>query len=216
MIHDFNQSNSIINQYVAELRNVEIQKDSMRFRRNLERIGEIMAYEISKELDYELFEVETPLGTASIDLPSEIPILGTIMRAGLPMHQGFLNVFDTAENAFISAYRKHHKDGTFEINVEYISCPNLEGKVLIIADPMLATGASIVSTVQQLREFGTPKKIHIAVAIAATDGMNYVRRMLPKAKIWAGAIDEELTAKSYIVPGLGDAGDLAFGEKLSD
>ncbi len=216
MIHDFNQSNSIINQYVAELRNVEIQKDSMRFRRNLERIGEIMAYEISKELDYELFEVETPLGTASIDLPIEMPVLGTIMRAGLPMHQGFLNVFDAAENAFVSAYRKHHKDGSFEINIEYVSCPNLEGKVLIIADPMLATGSSIVSTLKQLEEFGKPKIVHLAVAIAAIDGINYVRRMLPKAKIWVGAIDEELTAKSYIVPGLGDAGDLAFGEKLND
>lgn len=216
MIKDFNQSNSIINQYVAELRNVEIQKDSMRFRRNLERIGEIMAYEISKELDYELFEVETPLGVASIDLPSEIPVLGTIMRAGLPMHQGFLNVFDAAENAFVSAYRKHHKDGTFEIKIEYVSCPNLKDRVLIIADPMLATGASMVSTVKHLKELGQPKEIHIAVAIAAIDGINYVRRMLPKAKIWAGAIDEELTAKSYIVPGLGDAGDLAFGEKLND
>ncbi len=216
MIKDFNQSNSIINQYVAELRNIEIQKDSMRFRRNLERIGEIMAYEISKELDYELFEVETPLGVASIDLPSAMPVLGTIMRAGLPMHQGFLNVFDAAENAFVSAYRKHHKDGTFEIKIEYVSCPNLEGKVLIIADPMLATGASMVSTVKHLAEFGKPKEIHLAVAIAAMDGINYVRRMLPKAKIWAGAIDEELTAKSYIVPGLGDAGDLAFGEKQND
>lgn len=216
MIHDFNQSNSIINQYVAELRNVEIQKDSMRFRRNLERVGEIMAYEISKELDYELFEVETPLGTASVDLPSERPVLGTIMRAGLPMHQGFLNIFDNAENAFVSAYRKHHKDGSFEINVEYVSCPNLDEKILIVADPMLATGASIVATLKHLEEFGKPKKIHIAVAIAATDGINYVRRMLPKAKIWAGAIDEELTAKSYIVPGLGDAGDLAFGKKLTN
>lgn len=216
MITDFSQSNSIINQFVAELRNVEIQTDSMRFRRNLERIGELMAYEISKTLEYELFEVETPLGMASVDLPSEIPVLGTIMRAGLPMHQGFLNIFDNAENAFVSAYRKHHKNGTFEIKVEYVSCPSLEGKVLIIADPMLATGASMVSTIQHLQEFGNPKQIHIATAIAATDGIDYVRRLLPKAKIWAGAIDEELTAKSYIVPGLGDAGDLAFGEKLND
>ena len=216
MITNFSQSNSIINQFVAELRNVEIQKDSMRFRRNLERIGELMAYEISKTLDYELFEVETPLGMASVDLPSKMPVLGTILRAGLPMHQGFLNIFDNAENAFVSAYRKHHKDGTFEIKGEYVSCPSLENKVLIIADPMLATGASMVATVEHLQEFGTPKQIHIAAAIAATDGINYVRRLLPNAKIWAGAIDEELTAKSYIVPGLGDAGDLAFGEKLND
>lgn len=216
MITDFSQSNSIINQFVAELRNVEIQTDRLRFRRNLERIGELMAYEISKELEYELYEVETPLGMASIDLPSNMPVLGTIMRAGLPMHQGFLNIFDSAENAFVSAYRKHHKDGTFEINVEYVSCPPLDNRILIIADPMLATGASMVATIEHLQEFGTPKQIHIAAAIAATDGVNYVRRLLPKAKIWAGAIDEELTAKSYIVPGLGDAGDLAFGEKLND
>ena len=216
MITDFSQSNSIINQFVAELRNVEIQTDRLRFRRNLERIGELMAYEISKELDYELYEVETPLGMASVDLPSEMPILGTIMRAGLPMHQGFLNIFDNSENAFVSAYRKHHKDGTFEINVEYVSCPSLENRVLIIVDPMLASGASMVATIEHLQEFGIPKQIHIAAAIAATDGVNYVRRLLPEAKIWAGAIDEELTAKSYIVPGLGDAGDLAFGEKLND
>lgn len=216
MITDFSQSNSIINQFVAELRNVEIQTDRLRFRRNLERIGELMAYEISKELDYELYEVETPLGMASVDLPSNMPILGTIMRAGLPMHQGFLNIFDGSDNAFVSAYRKHHKDGTFEIKVEYVSCPPLENRVLIIADPMLATGASMVATIQHLQEFGTPKQIHIAAAIAAVDGVNYVRRLLPNAKIWAGAIDEELTAKSYIVPGLGDAGDLAFGEKLND
>jgi uracil phosphoribosyltransferase len=216
MIRDFSKSNSIINQFVAEIRNVDIQSDRMRFRRNLERIGEIMAYEISKTLTYEMFEVETPLGMAQVDLPSETPVLATIMRAGLPMHQGFLNVFDGADNAFISAYRKHHKDGTFEIAVEYVSCPPLEGKVLILADPMLATGASIITTLKHLEEFGTPKEIYIAVAIAATDGVDYVRRRFPNVKIWAGAIDEELTAKSYIVPGLGDAGDLAFGEKLND
>lgn len=216
MITNFNESNSIINQFVAEIRNVEIQTDRLRFRRNLERIGEMMAYEISKTLDYEMFEVETPLGMAQVDLPSEPPVLATIMRAGLPMHQGFLNIFDTSENAFISAYRKHHKDGSFEIKIEYISCPSLEGKVLILIDPMLATGASIVGTLKHLEAYGKPKAVHIAVAIAAVDGINYVRRMCPNAKIWAGAIDEELTAKSYIVPGLGDAGDLAFGEKSND
>jgi uracil phosphoribosyltransferase len=216
MIKDFSQSNSIINQFVAELRNVEIQSDRLRFRKNLERIGMLMAYEISKELAYELFEVETPLGTASVDLPSEMPVLGTILRAGLPMHQGFLSIFDNADNAFVSAYRKHHKDGTFEINIEYVSCPPLENRVLIIADPMLATGASMVDTITHLQEFGKPKQIHIAAAIAAVDGINYVRRLLPDVKIWVGAIDEELTAKSYIVPGLGDAGDLAYGEKLND
>lgn len=216
MVTDFSQSNSIINQFVAEIRNVEIQTDRLRFRRNLERIGEMMAYEISKTLVYEMFEVETPLGTAQVDLPVEIPVLGTILRAGLPMHQGFLNIFDTAENAFVSAYRRHHKDGTFDIKIEYVSCPLLEGKILIIIDPMLATGASIVATLKHLEEFGVPKQIHIAAAIAAVDGIDYVSRKLPDAKIWVGAIDEELTAKSYIVPGLGDAGDLAFGEKSND
>jgi len=216
MVRDFSQSNSIINQFVAEIRNVEIQTDRLRFRRNLERIGEMMAYEISKILDYEMFEVETPLGMAQVDLPVEIPILGTIMRAGLPMHQGFLNVFDTAENAFISAYRRHHKDGSFDINVEYVSCPPLDGKILILIDPMLATGASIVATLKHLEEFGEPKQIYIAAAIAAVDGIEYVKRRLPNVKIWVGAVDEELTAKSYIVPGLGDAGDLAFGEKSND
>lgn len=214
MITDFSKSNSIINQFVAEIRNIEIQTDRMRFRRNLERIGEMIAYEISKTLDYELFEVETPLGSAQADLPSQMPVLATILRAGLPLHQGFLNIFDAAENAFISAYRKHHKDGTFEIKIEYVSCPPLEGKVLILVDPMLATGASIVGTLQHLEESGKPKAIHIVAAIAAADGVNYVSRMFPNAHIWAGAIDEELTAKSYIVPGLGDAGDLAFGEKM--
>jgi uracil phosphoribosyltransferase len=216
MVRDFSKSNSIINQFVAEIRNVEIQTDRLRFRRNLERIGEMMAYEISKVLDYEMFEVETPLGMAQVDLPVEIPILGTIMRAGLPMHQGFLNVFDTAENAFISAYRRHHKDGSFDINVEYVSCPPLDGKILILIDPMLATGASIVATLKHLEEFGEPKQIYIAAAIAAVDGIEYVKRRLPNVKIWVGAVDEELTAKSYIVPGLGDAGDLAFGEKSND
>jgi uracil phosphoribosyltransferase len=216
MVRDFSKSNSIINQFVAEIRNVEIQTDRLRFRRNLERIGEMMAYEISKILDYEMFEVETPLGMAQVDLPVEIPILGTIMRAGLPMHQGFLNVFDTAENAFISAYRRHHKDGSLDINVEYVSCPPLDGKILILIDPMLATGASIVATLKHLEEFGEPKQIYIAAAIAAVDGIEYVKRRLPNVKIWVGAVDEELTAKSYIVPGLGDAGDLAFGEKSND
>lgn len=216
MVKDFSQSNSIINQFVAEIRNVEIQTDRLRFRRNLERIGEMMAYEISKTLTYEMFEVETPLGAAQVDLPVDNLVIGTILRAGLPMHQGFLNVFDAAENAFVSAYRRHHKDGTFDINVEYVSCPSLEDKVLIIVDPMLATGASMIATLRHLEEFGTPKQIHIAAAIAAVDGVDYVRRRMPNAKIWAGAIDEELTAKSYIVPGLGDAGDLAFGEKLND
>lgn len=207
---------SIANQYIAELRDVIIQTDRMRFRRNMERLGEVFAYEISKTLPYHLLEVETPLGVAEVAVPSEQPIIATILRAGLPLHQGLLNVFDKADNGFISAYRKHHKDGTFEINVEYISCPLVENRVLIICDPMLATGSSLVLAVEKILEHGTPSKIHLVTAIASSLGLDYVKRMLPQAKIWVGAVDDELTAKSYIVPGLGDAGDLAFGDKLQD
>jgi uracil phosphoribosyltransferase len=216
MVNNLSKSNSILNQFVAELRDVHVQTDRLRFRRNMERIGEIMAYEISKTLPYHTRQVETPLGIAEINVPATPPIVATILRAGLPLHQGLLNFFDHADNAFISAYRQHHKDGTFEINLEYVSCPPLEGSVLILADPMLATGASIVITVRELMRYGTPSKIHIVTAIAATDGIEHVRRYLPHATIWAAAIDEELTAKSYIVPGLGDAGDLAFGTKLQE
>lgn len=216
MVTDFSKQNSIINQFVAELRDIHIQTDRMRFRRNMERIGEIMAYEVSKELEYAPKTVETPLGELDINLVSNQPVLGTILRAGLPLHQGFLNYFDKADNAFVSAYRKHHKDNTFEIKVEYISCAGIDGRPLIVCDPMLATGASMVYSIQQLLEFGTPSQIHIATAIASADGMHRIERFLPDAHVWAGAIDEELTAKSYIVPGLGDAGDLAFGPKMQD
>lgn len=208
--------NTVANNYIAELRNVEIQKDKMRFRRNLERVGEVLAYEISKTLEYSEQEVETPLGISKMQLPASKVVLGTILRAGLPMHQGFLNVFDQADNAFVSAFRMHHKDGTFEINLEYISCPSLEGCVLILVDPMLATGASIDITIKALEEFGKPAQIHVATAIASADGVNYIRRLHPNVKLWLGAQDAELTARSYIVPGLGDAGDLAFGSKLQD
>ena len=198
------------------MRDIAIQKDRMRFRRNLERVGEIMAYEISKTLEYQEKEVETPLGIAKVQVPAEKIVLGTILRAGLPLHQGLLNVFDQADNAFISAYRKHHKDGTFEIKMEYVSCPDLTGAVLILTDPMLATGASMSLAIEGLADYGKPKIIHIVTAIAAESGVNHIRRLYPKTKIWAGAVDEELTAKSYIVPGLGDAGDLCFGEKMQD
>jgi uracil phosphoribosyltransferase len=198
------------------MRDVNTQTDRMRFRRNMERIGEIMAYEISKILPYSMQEVETPLGIADIMLPTEQPVIASILRAGLPLHEGVLNVFDRADNAFVSAYRKHHKDGTFEINVEYLSCPPLQNRVLIIVDPMLATGASMEISVKRLLENGQPRQIHIVTAIASASGIAYIQRMLPKAHLWVGAIDEELTAKSYIVPGLGDAGDLAFGEKMQD
>lgn len=216
MIFNLSKQNSIANKYMAELRDVNIQKDRMRFRRNMERVGEVLAYEISKTLEYKEQEVETPLGIAPVNLPVERVVLGTILRAGLPMHQGALNVFDDADNAFISAYRMHHKDGTFEINIEYTSCPNLEGCILILCDPMLATGASMALAIKELEEFGKPKAIHVMTAVASTYGVNHIRRLNPDVKLWIGAEDDELTAKSYIVPGLGDAGDLSYGSKMQD
>lgn len=216
MIFNLDQKNTIANKFVAELRSVEIQTDRMRFRRNLERLGEVLAYEISKTLDYEDVEVETPLGIATSSIPSDKIVLGTILRAGLPFHQGMLNIFDEAENAFVSAYRRHHKDGSFEIKLEYVSCPDLEDSTLILVDPMLATGASVVTTLQELLIYGKPKTVHVVAAIAAAPGVDHVQRYFPKANIWLGALDEELTAKSYIVPGLGDAGDLAYGAKMQD
>src|SRR5882757_7283462 len=214
MIVNLSQQHSLITNWISELRNVEIQNDRMRFRRNLERIGEVAAYEISKVLAFKEAEVETPLGTATSKLLENQPVLATILRAGLPLHQGLLNYFDKADNAFISAYRKHNKDGTFEISLDYISCPELEGRVVIVSDPMLATGASLVKTIQFLREEGHPSHIHVVAAIACTVGIEYVHRSEPQVTIWCGAIDDELTAKGYIVPGLGDAGDLAFGTKV--
>lgn len=216
MIHNLSTHNSIANQFIAELRSVGIQQDRMRFRKNLERLGSVFAFEISKELSYEAQETETPLGIAKSVLPSDPIVLGTILRAGLPLHQGLLNFFDGAENAFVSAYRKHHKDGSFEVDIEYVSCPSITDKVLIIADPMLATGASMQLATKAILKNGIPKEIHFVTAIASTEGVGFIKRYFPEAHLWLGAIDEELTAKSYIVPGLGDAGDLAFGEKLQD
>jgi len=213
MVKNLSERHSLLSNWIGELRNTEIQGDRMRFRRNLERIGEVIAYEISKELPAEDREIGTPLGTSICKVLSQQPVLATILRAGLPLHQGMLNYFDRADNAFISAYRKHHGDGSFEIELEYLSCPSLEGRILIISDPMLATGASLVKTIQKLKEEGKPASIHVVSAIACTVGIEFVRREQPDVKIWCGAIDEELTAKGYIVPGLGDAGDLAFGEK---
>lgn len=213
MLINLSEKYSIVHDWIAELRDVDIQNDRMRFRRNLERIGEVTALEISKTLPTVTRSVQTPLGIAQSTVLREQPVLATILRAGLPMHQGLLNYFDKADNAFISAYRKHHPDGTFEISLEYISCPELENRIVILSDPMLATGASIVKTIQYLRDEGQFAQIHLAVAIACTVGIEYVRRQEPKAMIWCAAIDDELTAKSYIVPGLGDAGDLAFGIK---
>ncbi|MDO8999491.1 MAG: uracil phosphoribosyltransferase [Bacteroidota bacterium] len=216
MIHNLALQNSIFNQYILELRDIEIQKDSMRFRRNLERMGEIFAYEISKTLDYNSIQTTTSLGVAETKQLAHQPVIGTILRAGLPLHLGLLNYFDKAQNAFISAYRRHHKNNTFEIIVEYIACPDLTDKTLILCDPMLATGGSIVLTYKALLAKGSPKHTHIVVAVASQQGIDYLKAHMPNTNytLWCGAIDEELTAQSYIVPGLGDAGDLAFGSKL--
>jgi uracil phosphoribosyltransferase len=213
MVINLSTQHSLISNWVAELRDVQIQQDRMRFRKNLERIAEVAAYEISKTLAWEEKEITTPMGVSVMKMLANQPVLGNILRAGIPMHQGLLNYFDQADNAFISAYRKHHHDGSFEISLEYVSCPNLEGRVLILADPMLATGSSLVKTIQHLRDEGVPSEIHIVCAIACTVGIEYVHRNAPHVKIWCGDIDDELTAKSYIVPGLGDAGDLAYGTK---
>ncbi len=214
MVVNLSQHYSLLSDWIAEIRDEEIQKDRMRFRRNLERIGEVAAFEISKKLAFEEREIQTQLGISNSKTLKEQPVLATILRAGLPMHQGLLNYFDRADNAFISAFRKHNRDGSFEISLDYVSCPELEGRVVIISDPMLATGSSLVKTIQFLREEGKPSEIHIVVAIACTVGIEYVKRSEPNCKIWCGAIDDELTAKGYIVPGLGDAGDLAFGTKV--
>ncbi|MBL7919261.1 MAG: uracil phosphoribosyltransferase [Bacteroidia bacterium] len=216
MIHNLASQNSIFNQFIAELRDIEIQKDSMRFRRNLERMGEIFAYEISKSLNYNTMQTTTSLGVAETKQLADQPIIGTILRAGLPLHLGILNYFDKAQNAFISAYRRHHKNNTFEIILEYVACPDLTDKIVILCDPMLATGSSMVLTYKALLAKGIPKHTHIVTAVASQVGIDYLKANMPSPNytLWCGAIDEELTAHSYIVPGLGDAGDLAFGSKL--
>ena len=214
MVINLSKQHSLVSNWIAEIRDIEIQKDRMRFRRNLERIGEIAAYEISRVLPAMEKEVQTPLGTAVCKVLEEQPVLTTILRAGLPLHQGLLNYFDKADNAFVSAYRKHATDGSFEISLDYLSCPEIDDRILIIADPMLATGASLVKTIQYLKSVGSPKGIHVVAAIACSVGIDYVRREIPEAQIWCGDIDDELTAKGYIVPGLGDAGDLAYGTKV--
>lgn len=214
MVVNLSEQHSLISNWVAELRDVEIQGDRLRFRQNLERIGEVAAYEISKTLPWIEKEVQTPLGFSPSKILKEQPVLATILRAGLPLHNGLLHFFDRADNAFIAAYRKHQKDGSFEISLEYLSSPDLEDRILIISDPMLATGSSLVKTIHLMKEEGNPKEIHIVCAIACTVGIEYVRRESPGVKIWCGDIDDELTAKGYIVPGLGDAGDLAYGAKV--
>lgn len=214
MIHNLSEQHSLVSNWVAELRDIHIQKDRMRFRRNLERIGEAIALEISKQLESEPRSITTPMGTASVRMLKQQPVLGTILRAGLAMHNGLLNYFDRADNAFLSAYRKHHADGSFDIKLEYLSCPDLNGRVVILSDPMLATGASLVKSVHFLREQGSFDKLYIVCAIACTVGIEHVRKEVPDAEIWCGAIDEELSDKGYIIPGLGDAGDLAYGTKV--
>lgn len=214
MVINLSEEYSLVSNWVSELRDIEIQNDRLRFRRNLERIGEVGAFEISKKMQWIEKEVATPLGISNCKVLKKQPVLATILRAGLPMHQGLLNYFDRADNAFISAYRKHKPDGSFEISLDYISCPEMEGRVVIISDPMLATGSSLVKTIQFIKEEGNPSEIHIVCAIACTVGIEYVLRAEPKATIWCGDIDDELTAKGYIVPGLGDAGDLAYGVKV--
>ena len=214
--HNLSNQNSILNTFISEIRDVIVQKDSMRFRRNIERIGEILAYEMSKSLTYKRSTVNTPLGKSSINLFENDIVLCSILRAGVPLHQGLLNYFDDAENAFISAYRQHKDDPeSFEIIVEYLACPNLENKTLILADPMLATGQSMVATFEALKPFGIPKEIHLVNVIGAQDGVDFISNYFPKnSHLWIATIDEELNRKGFIVPGLGDAGDLAFGEKL--
>ncbi len=208
------EQNSIFNQFISEIRNIDIQNDRMRFRRNCERMGEIFAYEISKYFEYSKKEITTPLGVSEINLTMEKPILATILRAGLTLHHGLLNYFDEADNAFISAFRKHHKDGSFEIEAKYLASPSIEGKTVILSDPMLASGSSLLVTYKSLLERGIPKKLHVVILIASVQGIECLKRNMPEnSTLWVGAIDDELTAQSYIVPGLGDAGDLAYGEK---
>jgi len=215
-IRNLSEKNSILNHFLGEIRDVKVHNDSMRFRRNIERIGEIMAYELSKELDYEAIEIKTPLGIKKTTQIADSIVLCSILRAGLSMHLGFLNYFDQAENGFISAYRYHpNNDDYFEIKVEYQAIADINNKCLLLIDPMLATGQSIVAVYNRLIERGTPKAIHIAVTIAAPEGIAYLEKHLPdNCHLWIGALDEKLNEHSYIVPGLGDAGDLAYGIKL--
>lgn len=217
MIKILNSENTILNKFLAQMRDKEIQRDSMRFRRNMERVGEIMAYEISKTLSYRTRMVETPLGVAAVEEIDDKIVVATILRAGLPFHQGFLNYFDDAESGFVSAYRKMRPDGSFIVNVEYVATSSLVGKTLILVDPMLTTGTSLTLVYDALiRRAGEPEHTHFAAVFASEEGVDYVKRHINPSKytLWCAAVDEELTSRSYIVPGIGDAGDLAYGEKL--
>lgn len=216
IIHDFSQENSLISQYVSELRDVSIQKDAMRFRRNIERIGEILSYEMSKTLEFIPKTIQTPLGEKLMQIPKSDVVLCSILRAGIPLHNGILNYFDGVENAFISAYRHHPNDGDeFEVIVKYLAAPSLEGKILILADPMLATGRTLENVMSALKTHGKPKQIHILSIIGAKPGIEFAEKIFPNnTHLWIAAIDDALDARGYIVPGLGDAGDLSYGAKL--
>ncbi len=216
IIHRLGEGNSLINKFVAELRDVAIQKDAMRFRRNIERIGEILSYELSKTLDYQQELIATPLGSKEMNLPNNDLVLCSILRAGFPLHQGMLNYFDQAENGFISAYRHHPNDGdAFEVRVEYFATPSLTDKTLVLVDPMLATGRTLENVLMSLKEYGTPKQIHLVSVIGSEEGIAHVEEVFPKnTHLWIAAVDEALNSRGYIVPGLGDAGDLSYGSKL--
>lgn len=215
-IRYLSEANSVLNHFLGQIRNVSVQNDSMRFRRNIERIGEVMAYELSKNLRYKDIEIQTPMGVKKTTEIKDRLVLCSILRAGLPLHLGFLNYFDSAENGFVSAYRNHYNhDDAFEIKVEYKAVPNIENKILLLIDPMLATGRSMVTVYEKLLEKATPSEIHIAVVIAAPEGIEYLNQNLPdNCHLWVATLDERLNSKNYIVPGLGDAGDLAYGNKL--
>lgn len=213
-VHILTQTPSLANHYVAELRDVHVHRDSLRFRRNLERLGELLAYEISKTLPYQEVSITTPLAETRTQLLAEQPVLATILRAGLPLYNGMLNYFDKAYSTFVGAYRVEEENTQLQINMEYLASVNLHDKILILADPMLATGRSLVKSYQGMLRHGKPKQVHIAAAIAAPEGLAYVQEQVPEAHIWLGAVDDHLNDKSYIVPGLGDAGDLAFGPKI--
>lgn len=216
MVYNITEQHSLVSQWMSEIRNVNVQQDRLRFRRNMERVGEVIAYEISKTLPFTNTRITTPLGEKDTTVFSDRqqPVVATILRAGLPLQHGILNYFDKADCAFVAAFRKHHKDGSFEIEQDYVTCPDLHQRVLIIADPMLATGASLLQALEELMHYGVPEKVIIVCAIASTVGIDNVQRKYPNCDIWTAAIDEEITGKGYIVPGLGDAGDLSFGEKM--
>ena len=216
MMHILSNEVSLVNSWINELRNVEVQTDRMKFRRNMERIGEIAAFELSNKLDYKEMEITTPLDKIKVKEIAVQPVITTILRAGVPLFHGVLNYFDKADCGFVAAYRKHDMNDYFSIKQDYLTCPNIEGRPLIVADPMLATGASLIEALKDLLTHGKPSQIHIVAAIASRQGAEAIRTAYPEAQIWIGAIDEELTSKGYITPGLGDAGDLSFGEKLQN